>query len=169
MGQMSDFCCLWWLFRIPSFLEHLFFSMWEKDFFFSQYGYSVDPAPFIEIIILSSLHWSVTFVTDHVTVCVCLFLDILFLTYLSNFVLASYSFNCFNFIIGHDICILLALFFISRLPWLFLTIYTSKYILEIACLISFTLQQRELTMNTVLCYFFSPTLFLRLSCFFLCR
>lgn len=85
------------------YLLNIFFqSSGEKVYLFFPYRYSVDPAPFTEMIILSSLHRSVTFVMNHVPVCVCLFLDTLFLSYLSNCTSSTFSFNYFSFVLGHD-------------------------------------------------------------------
>lgn len=50
-----------------------FFQYSGREVYFFQYGYSVDPASLAKMIILSSLHWSITFVMNHVTVYVCVY------------------------------------------------------------------------------------------------
>lgn len=100
----------------------IFFQYSGRKVYFFQYGYSVyfflygTQCPLLKWL-LSSLHWNITFVMNHVTVYVCVYFWMPYFTYLSNFVPAPYSFNFFIFIIGHGSCILLALFFIFKIAW----------------------------------------------------
>lgn len=149
----------------------LFFNLAGGRLIFFWHGYSVDPAQFTEVIILSLWHWSVTFVINHVTVYVyvCLFLDALFLTYFSTFLLAPYSLNYFSFITGHDIIYSLSfvLRFQDRLdysqPFTFPSTFWKQLVQFPSCC------SKDNLLSTLICtVFFLLSLFWRLSLFFLC-